>query len=801
MADNDKKTSAELARQQRAINKTIDRIDSRLDDIYKNTYASDPITRDQTDTIANDIFTNINNILSANSDIQGLPDITQLYTRIEQKNNSGITGTTKVVKDLMDILGNDELVNVIVADPEINRYIRAKDLQIDMVLKYMPKLAEALAIKQDNVLSADNFNKSFLNVTNKGLSEEDQQGFASRSDHLIRKYRLEEKFETIYENTAKYGEQFVYIVPYDKALKRLQQVKGTKRVADFPHATFESASIIENGHIVDREDDISSFSGLEESLKNFPNVKIEFNTSNTLTEVVDSYNRAIKASERLEGKSFYEMFMREMSQISDDVLSETPESEKAIKQMSDTGKPIESDKISPANKRRLDKIIPDDLEYDKLYNTANDGLVGFEKVINGDKINPIPGAVFKLLKHENVIPIYIEDICLGYYYIEFNYYVNEDIDRSKVLLSNTFENIHKEDIRDDHDIVIRYIANKISQNIDDKFINANQDLKEEIYAVLKYNHRFNSCYENNTINVTFLPPQDLYHFYFKLDPDTHRGISDLDKSLIPGMFWVLLDLITTMGIVTRSQDHRVYWVKQNVEQNIAKTLMNVVNQLKKGNMGIRQMQSMNSILNIIGRYNDYVIPVGPSGDAPITFDTIQGQQIETPTDLMNKYEEQAINPTDVPLELVNSTNQVDYATRYVMQNSKFLRKILKRQGIVEDKFTTMFARVYNYEYGENEKAIAVKLPAPVFLSSVNGLALINNVREYVNAIANIQYMEGTEFDEKEKAVFTNLLLRQQLGTYIDLDNIDELVEEAKVICAAPEEPKTNSEEGAGEEGL
>ena len=113
----------------------------------------------------------------------------------------------------------------------------------------------------------------------------------------------------------------------------------------------------------------------------------------------------------------------------------------------------------------------------------------------------------------------------------------------------------------------------------------------------------------------------------------------------------------------------------------------------------------------------------------------------------------------------------------------------------------MFARVYNYEYGENEKAIAVKLPAPVFLSSVNGLALINNVREYVNAIANIQYMEGTEFDEKEKAVFTNLLLRQQLGTYIDLDNIDELVEEAKVICAAPEEPKTNSEEGAGEEGL
>ena len=169
---------------------------------------------------------------------------------------------------------------------------------------------------------------------------------------------------------------------------------------------------------------------------------------------------------------------------------------------------------------------------------------------------------------------------------------------------------------------------------------------------------------------------------------------------------------------------------------------------------------------------------------------------------MNKYEDQAINATDVPLELVNSTNQVDYATRYVMQNSKFLRKILKRQAIVEEKFTTMFARVYNYEYGENEKAIAVKLPAPVFLSSVNGLALINNVREYVNALAAIKYQEGTDFDEKEKAVFINLLMRQQLGTYVDLENMDELAEEARVICATPEEPTINNDEGeTGEEGL
>lgn len=789
---NDAKSPAEEQREARAINRKLDNLNTMLDDIYKNVYSSDSVTTQQTSRISEDIYKSINNILSSNSDIQGMPDITQLYTRIEKSNTiTSSLGTPKVVKDLIDVLGNEDLFNVLIADPEINRYIKAKDLQIDMVLKYMPKLAEALSIKKDNVLSADNFNKSYLNIINKGLSAEEQDTFYSQATHLIRKYRLEEKFEDIYENTAKYGEQFIYIVPYDKAIKRLHNVSAKRNVAEFPAATFESTDIISRGSIVDRSDAIDMGRDLEESAKSCGNVKIVYNDTNILSDVIKAYTEAERAIENNKGKSLYEAFAEAVA------LQEVSEDDDAIKKMSDSGGPVESDKISRLKKKlKLDKTVPDDLEYDKLYNTANDGLINSVKDIDADKIKPIPGAVFKILKHENVIPIYIEDICLGYYYLEFNYGENDDIDRSKLLLTNTFETLHKEDIRDDHDIVIRYIASKISQNIDAKFINANQDLKEEIYSVLKYNNRFNMNMENNAINVTYLPPQDLYHFYFKLDPDLHRGISDLDASLIPAMFWVLLDLVTTMGIVTRSQDHRVFYVRQNVEQNIAKTLMNVVNQLKKGNMGIRQMQSMNTILGVIGKYNDYVIPVGPSGDAPLSFDTIQGQQIETPKELMDKFEDYAINSTDVPLELVNSTNQVDYATRYVMQNSKFLRKVLKRQAIVQEKFTTMFSRVYNYEYNTNEKSIEVKLPTPVFLSSVNGLALINNVREYVNALAEIKYQQGTKFNEEEKAVFIQLLMEQQLGTYVDLDNLDDLVERARMIVAAPDNPeKEESSEG------
>ena len=777
-----------------AENKTYDFTD-RLDAIYQQIYSTDVSDKQQSEKIVDDISQSINSILSSNSDIQGLPDISQLYSRILKKNGE-FTGNNKIVNGLMDIMSNDSLMNTLVADPEINRYIKQKDLQIDMILKYMPKLKEALNVKKDNVLSADNFNKTFLNPINRALTQEDDQNeFDRNARALIRKYRLAEKFEKIYDETAKYGEQFVYIVPYKRALERLQDGRNSRKVDGWQSGMTES-TIIKQGNFVETDGSLKS---LKENAKDDykGSVILKINDSRVLSSVLENYNNALEVQKKNSGKSIYEIFVSEVE------ASKLHEGEEAIKKMSDTGDPlntngIRTNSIRPANRIAMDKTLPDELEYDKLYNHSNDGLID-TKEINATKITDIPGCVFRVLKHENVIPIYIEHICLGYYYLEFKYGdPNDDVDRSRMLLNNTFDTLNKNDMRDDHDMVLKYIANKISMSIDNKFINNNQDLKEEIFAVLKYNRSFDMDFNTNEITVTYLPPQDLYHFYFDIDDILHRGISDLDDALIPALFWVLLELSTTMGIASRSQDHRLFYVRQNVETNIAKTMLNVINQIKKGNMGIRQVQSINSILGIIGKYNDFVIPVGPNGEAAVTFDTLQGQNIETPTDLLNKYEENAINATDVPLEIVNSTYQADYATRYVMQNSKFLRKILKRQSIVEEKFSEMFMRIYNFEYGTNERNIRIQLPTPIFLSSVNGLALINSVTEYAKALVELEYPEGTEFDEKEKAKFSNLIIRQLLSVYVDFDNMDRIRDQVRIEMEA--EKKVEQEDTTGGEG-
>lgn len=794
------KNQEERNRAIRAAEKKSINLQDRLDDIYKQLYSTDTLAKQQTEIIGDDITSSINNILSSNSDIQGLPDVSQLYARVLKKNGEFRKDT--IVNGLMDIMSNDNLMNTLVADPEINRYIRQKDLQIDMILKYMPKLKEALNVKKDNVLSADNFNKTFLNVINKSLVQEnDQNEFARNSKRLIKKYHLEEKFEKAYDDAAQYGEQFIYIVPYKKAIERIQNNSIRRNIDSWQPGLFESCEIIKSGNVIDDADGRALRENKEfvSAMNGFSgNVNLIMNDSNVLQSVLNSYSNAIRVHKEHSGISIYEAFEAELN------ASKLNEGEEAISKMSDTGDPlntngIRTNSMRPANRVSMDKTVPDELEYDKIYNHANDGLVPNET--HTSKLDDIPGCVYRALKHENVIPIYIEDLCLGYYYLEFKYGdPNEDLDRSKMILNSTFDTFNRQDMRNDQDVVLKYIANKISQSIDNKFINANQDLKEEIYVILKYNQMFNLDFNTNDITVTYLPPQDVYHFYFDLDDTLHRGISDLDGSLVPALFWVLLELSTTMGIASRSQDHRLYYVKQNVETNIAKTMLNVINQIKKGNMGIRQVSSINNILGIIGKYNDFVIPVGPNGEAAVTFDTLQGQQIETPTDLLNKYEENAVNATDVPLEIVNSTNQADYATRYVMQNSKFLRKILKRQSITERNYSEMFQRIYNFEYGTNERSIEVKLPTPIFLSSVNGLALINSVTEYGKALVELEYPEGSEFDEKEKALFTNRIIRQLLSVYVDFDNMDRVRESVRMQIESEKKTTPTEEMGGGEEG-
>ena len=228
--------------------------------------------------------------------------------------------------------------------------------------------------------------------------------------------------------------------------------------------------------------------------------------------------------------------------------------------------------------------------------------------------------------------------------------------------------------------------------------------------------------------------------------------------------------------MTRSQDKRVYYVKQTVDTNIAKTLLTTIEQIKKNNFNIRQIENVNHILNITGRFNDYVIPMSPSGEAPITMEVMQGQQVNSHDDLLNRLEEMAINPTDVPLELIQARQSIDYAVQYTMSNSKFLRKVYKRQAQYEPFMSTIITKIYNYEYDESIQ-LEIKLPPPMFLNITNTNQIMMNTNDFAQAVADI-YLSN-EPDDVTKNIFTKKLKLELLGSYIDVGNLEHLLNIAK----------------------
>lgn len=736
----------------RQVNRRLDNLDSQMKDLYNSTYSTRVDNKNDLSRISTGIGNNLDDLLSTVNG-QNISDISTLLLRIQRKNSSNMTDVQKSLEQLT----KDNTVMDSINMSNIQRFIQAQDYQYDLIIKYMPKLYQALEIMKDNVLSSDNFTKDFVTIIANKSDRDFLNIFNNRARKLKEKYKVQDLFEEMYMDASIYGEFFLYHVPYKKAFDRLLARKNATVRTESAIKSTDSKVLFEASHID------NFYSDTERADKNIRDYLDSYRESNSNVILqCDPYN--IIPDYITEVQDAYDVYNKYES------LTESFNNDEAFQ---------EDYEGAPSSKSRATGYLkydpnPVDPVQDGFFNLDSNKSSSRNRNTNVKKIS---GSVIHKIERDRIIPVYIGEFCLGYYYFNIvNHYIDQQVVMSGQFNSIT-NNYKVEDTELDrqNDMLVGRIAADISKNIDAKFINQNVDLKEEIYAILRYNDQFNPQYGSNVIQVTFIPAEDVHHFFFKQNRKTHRGISDLDKSIVPAMLYILLYLTDTITKVSRSQDHRIYYVKQNVETNVAHTMLNVINQLKKGNMGMRQLENLNTIFNVIGKYNDFVIPRSQSGESPIEFEVMPGQQSETPTELMDKMQDDAISSTDVPSEFVQSVNQVDFATRFTMSNSKFLRKVFRRQAICQEHFTQIFRKLYNFEYNENETSMEIRLPAPAFLTMTNSQQLLDNTAGFVKALADIVITDQEEL----KPIFIKNYIRNLLGSYIDFDVVDDMIEKAK----------------------
>ena len=746
-----------------ALKKIAGLLQNNTDDLYKSTYYSNPDNKKQLMDIKSSIDASIKNIISTATNNVGEPNISRFYERIyfNTQNDS------RTVQEFEKIFGDNEFINNLTSSYLDNVWIKSKDDEIDELTKYMPKLQEALNTLRDNVLSADSFSKDFLTLNNELTdNSNDNDQFSVNIKELKKTYKLNKLVTEIYDDTSKYGETFIYCVPYDKAIQTLMDRKQNSPNIRVASNFSEGKILIENAIDGTSKSINTEIYKLSEAEKNDFNINIELSDGVIESLVINEKHVREKLQVASE-QSIWEQYIQEAATIGQ--ITKTT--------YDNTSDGIELGKLPTHNK--FDKTIDDRLELPDLEDTSADGLITRKN--QNSKIKKMSGCIVKKLSRERITPIILNDICLGYYYFEFD----EDADfiengNRTMGMVNTITGLRSNgkseafDAMQRREELLRYLSSELASKIDTKFINNNQDLKKEIYYILKYNDQYQNNLSKTNIRVTYIPPEDVHHIYFNLDENTHRGISDLHLSLLPAKLWVAIYITNCIAVMTRSNDKRVYYVKQSVESNISKTLLKTINEIKKSNFGIRQVENINNVLNITGRFNDYIIPRSSDGSTPIEFEIMQGQQVEIKTELLSLLEESAINQI-VPLELIQMRQSPDYATQLTMSNTKFLRSVYNKQSDFQDILSPLITKLYDVEFSSTA-TIEVKLPPPLFINVTNTNQLIVNTSDFCNSIVEIMVDPQ---NEPLKAKVGKNLKTYYLGSYLNISEINNIINKSK----------------------
>ena len=757
-----------------------DKIIKSRDMLYSDIYYNDNLASEEIKRLKNRVSNAIEKISNNNVASTGVSNISILYTKTMNVQNKA---NMDMITELNKALGDRNTMNNIMALYTQNTLIRDMDKEIDMVCKYMPKLEEALDTRREHVLSADHFSKNCLNIKSANTGNTDDASTKVNIETMRKKYNLDELFDNdIYRNTDKYGEAFVYIVPYKKAIEQLLQARymnstnggNNPDIINSPGGYVESASIeaiqeaIEmNSEEIDTKDIIQEAANEYEDFTK--KMKIDFKEAEAERNLIQEIS---KIKIEINRSKIIESAIRDRA--------------KANKVFSESGSLF-------FNEDNSTSIFGNGVYKDKFYSAASDpnsmsadGVTLLNKTNNKSTKVSVPGCVVKLLDRELTKPLYIDNICIGYFYVECdkkfvleqtNYAATIGGIRPGGVYKGTFDYYRN---TSNEYASIKQIASMISQKIDAAFVNANQDLSKEIYSILKYNSTVDATGKISRIRITFIPPEDIEHCYFELDKETKRGVSGLARALFPAKLYSCLYISNSLLSITRGFDKRIYHVKQSVDTNIAGVLMNVINQIQRSNFNIRQIESMANVLNMVGRFNDFVIPRSPSGEDPVEFEVMPGQQVEIKSDLMNMLEELAVNATDVPLELINMRNQPDLATHLTMTNTKFLQKVYNRQSKTQKIFSRVVTKIYNYEFnmdnGKHEE-ITVELPPPIFLASTNTSQIVDTVSQLSQSVAAAYTDQQNE--PNLAAEFTRQFQQELISSLFPLGTIDKVMTKAK----------------------
>lgn len=735
----------------------------KLNDLFKDIYkkismnthdVDEDINRISIDTLSEKIKRVIEDDMEEMKTYGGENDLSRFLMNTIQNSGSG-----KFASNVMDPKNDNALDQLFVSGEGSifatfqerfkNKALLFSDLEI--ISSQLVELSEAINITRDDIVSSDDVGADIarsLTFSIDGVSSDD------RYDELIEEVKNQEKIhnlnykirEHIVPKALTYGEYYVYIIPESKLYenaqkKKLERTSGAAMESADAQAFLESLDKTTTKDV--KPEDMIEY--ISENIKiNNDDIPIPILENNTMTGA-----------------------MKDLAQFNS--LSNMLKQKKGKKNKETNGE----------NK------------YASL--GFSDGVKSYKL----DDWSDVKGCYIKLMNPKNLIPVKLLNYTIGYYYM-----FEDEMDSAGKhhckhghRFSNIVDNMSKNTAEQQN--LIGNIADAIVKSFNKDYLNDNSEFKDLIINALLYNDMY-----KRKLHFQFIPGDHICRFAVNED-ENGNGQSMIYKSLFYAKLYLSLLVFNMVTYLTKSQDTVVTYVKTSgIDKNVVNKTMDVARQWKSKQIGIGDLMDYSSIYGKIGTGRDLFIPEGESGERGLSWDIIQGQDVNMQDEMMEQLKQAFINGTGVPSVIMNYINEADFAKTLVMANAKHLRRVMMYQDNFNEGLTNMYQKILYYCTDIELEDIAnfrYTLQRPKTLPNNNLVDLLgygDQILDFVEKSEFGQFAEETPELNATKDKFRKEFSRKVLPM-LPWETIDEIMAEVKieVVKDNVEKAKNGSDTG------
>lgn len=707
----------------------FDNIDKNLSTLSYNVYGSDK------NVIPNSIGKKIAS-LTNELDINCGGDILGSLTEIIRDSNTSETVKFEKLKSTIQDSRNSGIMQSLFSEMSS---VVAKYEDLIVITSIMPQLKDARKGIVSNILSPDDATKRIslnLSIDGESLASSDEHKVLySDIQQIMKDVGFTKLLKHTIDRTVTLGKYYCAVLPYSDLYGKIIQKNESEKKG------FKLGEAVEDSHMLN-ESDVNIFN--EEEFKE------NLDSTTTLKSVKTSISE----------------FVNNNVHVYDD-SSELFDNELLLEELKFGSSSVSVNK-SDFEKQAM-KIMGRDKKNESKPNTQslNNGFYSTDDVESGN-VPKLLGCKVKKLDPRRVIPLKIDDTCLGYYYVETKESVKALQNPVKFKFKTDLTN---RDINDNVDSIYKTLGELMAKKIDKKFIEKNNAVKDRLYDIVKYYEDSKQMY-----NIIYLKPDEVVEF------EIDGGESPFEQSLFFAKMYMLVLMSSITAKVTRSNDIRAYYVDVEAEGPANSMIMNAVNTLKRQNKSIMYYNNIQKVMSSSTVFDDIFLPrSADSGKTPIDFDIVQGQNVDIPTDVLEMLEKICVDSTGLPLQLIQSSNDADFAKTYSMLNMKFLKGIVDFQVDLNPSTTALLVKILLTYFEKDSdqynliKSLEAKLQSPINVQLSNSLEQINNAKEFATTVAEIKLGSSNEDDKLMDALV--LALTKMNTPNIDWAAIDTATDE------------------------